>query len=140
VFRFKCLIVWSTQSKVKYVGRESELGHIINVCFENYTLVILYENKRQICCKYVYDPFLHTNEAHRWCNGLSAVNRGLESLSGQTKDYEICIYRFSHEPAASQSKSKDCTRNQKNVFEWNDMSTRGLLFQCTIKIKLRVLV
>jgi hypothetical protein len=32
-------------------------------------------------------------------------------------------------------------RNQNNVSEWSDMSTRGLLFQCfTIKIQLSVLV
>ena len=41
------------------------------------------------------------------------------------------------------SKSKDwLARNQDNVSEWRDMSTRGLLFQLatTIKIKLSVLV
>jgi hypothetical protein len=34
------------------------------------------------------------------------------------------------------------TRNQNNVSEWSDMSTRGLLFQwaSTIQIQLNVLV
>jgi hypothetical protein len=40
-------------------------------------------------------------------------------------------------------KSKDClARNQNNVPEWSDISTRGLLFQwaSTIQIQLNVLV
>ena len=57
----------------------------------------------------------------------NAVDRGFEPRSGQTKDYKIGIYWL--------------VRNQNNVSEWSDMSTRGLLFQCfTIKIQLSVLV
>jgi predicted LPLAT superfamily acyltransferase len=44
---------------------------------------------------------------------------------------------------ALRNKSKDwLARNQNNVSEWSDMSTRGLLFQwaSTIKIQLNVLV
>ena len=60
----------------------------------------------------------------------SAVDRGLESRSGQTKDYEIGICCFSAKPTALRRKSKDwLVRNQDNVSEWSDMSTRGLLFQ-----------
>ena len=60
----------------------------------------------------------------------SAVDRGFEPPSGQTKDYKIGLYCFSAKHAALRSKSKDwLTRNQDNVSEWGDMSIRGLLFQ-----------
>ena len=74
---------------------------------------------------------------------LSAVDRGFEPWSGQTKDYEIGICCFSAKHAALRRKSKDWfARNQNNAFEWSDMSTRGLLLQwaSTIKIQLGVLV
>jgi hypothetical protein len=73
----------------------------------------------------------------------SAVNRGFEHRSGQTKDYKIGISCFSTKHAALRRKSKDLlARNQNNVSEWSDMSTRRLLFQwaSTIKIQLSVLV
>jgi hypothetical protein len=61
---------------------------------------------------------------------LSAVDRGFESRSGQTKDYAIGICCFSAKHVALRRKSKDwLARNQNNVSEWSDMSTRGLLFQ-----------
>ena len=60
----------------------------------------------------------------------SAEDRRFEPWSGQTKDYKIGIFCFSSKHAALRSKSKDwLVRNQNNVSEWNDMSTRGLLFQ-----------
>jgi hypothetical protein len=60
----------------------------------------------------------------------SAVGRGFEPWTGQTKDYKIGICYFSAKHTALSRKSKDrLARNQKNVFEWRDMSTRGLLFQ-----------
>ena len=70
----------------------------------------------------------------------SAVDRGSEPQSGQTKDYKIGICYFSAKHAALSSKSKDWfARNQNNVSEWSDMSTWGLLFQwaSTIQIQLR---
>jgi hypothetical protein len=73
----------------------------------------------------------------------SAVDRGFKPRSGQTKDYKIGICCFSAKHAALRRKSKDwLARNQNNVSEWSDMSTRGLLFQgaSTIKIQLSVLV
>jgi hypothetical protein len=73
----------------------------------------------------------------------SAVDRGFEPQSGQTKDYKIGICCFSAKHAALRRKSKDwLARNQNNVSEWSDISTRGLLFQwaTTIKIQLSVLV
>ena len=60
----------------------------------------------------------------------SAVDRGLETRSGQTKDYKIGICCFSAKHAALRRKSKDwLARNQNNVPEWSDMCTSGLLFQ-----------
>ena len=73
----------------------------------------------------------------------SAVDRGFEPRSGQTKDYEIGICCFSAKHTALKRKNKDClAQNQNNVSQWSDMSTRGLLFQgaITIKIQLSVLV
>jgi hypothetical protein len=73
----------------------------------------------------------------------SAVDRGFEPRSGQTKDYKIGICCFSAKHAALRRKNKDwMARNQNNVSEWGDMSTRGLLFQWanTIKIQFSVLV
>ena len=55
----------------------------------------------------------------------SAVDRGFEPRSGQTKDYEIGICCFSAKHAALRRKSKDwLARNQNNVSQWSDMSTR----------------
>ena len=58
----------------------------------------------------------------------SAVDRGFEPQSGQTKDYKIDICCFSAKHAALRRKSKDwLARNQNNVSEWSDISTRGLV-------------
>ena len=60
---------------------------------------------------------------------LSAVDRGFESRSGQTKDYNIGICCFSAKHTAIRRKSKDWfARNQDNVSEWGDVSIRELLF------------
>ena len=61
---------------------------------------------------------------------LSVVDRGFVPWSGQTKDYKIGICCFSAKNEALRRKGKDwLARNQNNVSEWNDMSTRRLLFQ-----------
>ena len=60
----------------------------------------------------------------------SAVDRGFELRSGQTKDYKIGICCFFAKNAALRRKSKDwLAQNQNNVSEWSDISTRGMLFQ-----------
>ena len=60
----------------------------------------------------------------------SAVDRGFDPRSGQTKDYKIGICCFSTKKAALRRKSKDwLARNQDNVSECVDMSISGLLFQ-----------
>ena len=72
----------------------------------------------------------------------SAIDHEFESRSGQTKDYKIGIC-CSAKHSALRRKSKDwLARNQNNVSEWSDISTRGLLFQwaSTKKIQLSVLV
>jgi hypothetical protein len=61
---------------------------------------------------------------------LSAVDRGFESQSGQTKDYKIGICCFTTKHAALKRKSKDWLAwNEDNVSKRGDMSIRGLLFQ-----------
>ena len=58
----------------------------------------------------------------------SAIDRGFESWSGQTKDYEIGI-RLVHCNTTLRSKGKDLlAQNQDSVSEWSTMSTPGLLF------------
>jgi hypothetical protein len=71
----------------------------------------------------------------------SAVDRGFEPRLGHTKDYEIGICCFSAKHVASRRKSKDwLARNQDNVSEWSDISTRGLLFQWASTIKTQLIV
>ena len=72
----------------------------------------------------------------------SAVDRGFEPRSSQSKDYKIGICCFFAKHAALKRKSKDwLARNQDNVSECGDMSISALLFQwaSTIKIQLSVL-
>ena len=58
----------------------------------------------------------------------SAVGRGFEPRSCQTKDYKIGSCCFSAKHAALKRKSKDwLARNQNTVSEWSDMCPRGLL-------------
>jgi hypothetical protein len=53
----------------------------------------------------------------------SAIYRGFESRSGQTKVYEIGICCFSTKHAVLRMKSKDwLARNQDNVSEWTVVS------------------
>jgi hypothetical protein len=73
----------------------------------------------------------------------SAVDRGFEPTSGQTKDYKIGICCFSSKHATVRNKRKDwLARNQNNLSEWSEMSTHRLLFQwaSTMKIQLSMLV
>ncbi len=73
----------------------------------------------------------------------SVVDRGFEPQSGQNKDYKIGICCFSTKDTALRRKSKEwLTRNENNVSERSDMSTRGLLFQwaSNIQIKLSALI
>jgi len=65
----------------------------------------------------------------------SAVDRGFELRTGQTKDYIIGICCFSAKHTSLRRKSKDwLAQNQENVSEWGDMSIHGLLFQSAITI------
>ena len=60
----------------------------------------------------------------------SAVDRGFESRSGQTKDYQLVFVAYNAKNTELRRKSKDwLARNQDNVPEWSDMYIRGLLFQ-----------
>jgi hypothetical protein len=56
----------------------------------------------------------------------SAVDRGFELRSGQTKDYNSGICCFSAKHTELMRKIKDwLARNHNNVSEWSDMSTRA---------------
>ena len=60
----------------------------------------------------------------------SVVDHGFNPRSAQTKDGKIGICCFFAKHAALRINSKDwLARNQNNLSEWSDMSTRGLLFQ-----------
>ena len=87
-----------------------------------------------LCCTYTFNSWLVR------CNRIggvivsvlasSAVDRGFEPRSVQTKDYKIGICCFSAKHAELRRKSKDWfARDQNNVSEWYDMSTRRLFFQ-----------
>jgi hypothetical protein len=66
----------------------------------------------------------------------SAVDRGLDSRSGQTKDYQIVFVAYNAKHAELRRKSKDwLPQNQDNVSEWSDMYIRGLLFPLANTIK-----
>ena len=59
---------------------------------------------------------------------VSAVDCWLESWWGPTRDIYNRIYCYS-----VRSKSKDgLAQNQNNVSEWNNMSTRRMLFQLAL--------
>jgi hypothetical protein len=60
----------------------------------------------------------------------SVVYRGSERRVGQTKQYELGIYRFSAKHATLMIKSKDwLARNQDNLFKWSDIFGSGVFFQ-----------
>ena len=59
----------------------------------------------------------------------SVVDRGLEPRSDQTEDYTIGICCFSTQHNIKEMSKDWLARNQNNVSEWSDMSTRGLSFQ-----------
>jgi hypothetical protein len=60
----------------------------------------------------------------------NAVDRGFELRTDQTKDYKFGMCCFFEKHAALKRKSKVwLARNQNNLYEWGDMSFRGLLFQ-----------
>ena len=61
----------------------------------------------------------------------SAVDRGFELRSAQTKDYEIGICCFSARHAALRRKNKDClARNQDNGSKCGGLYIRGLVLVC----------
>jgi hypothetical protein len=69
----------------------------------------------------------------------SSVDRGFESRSGQTKDYNIGICCFSAKHTALRRKNEyRLARNRDNVSEWGDMSIRGLLFHRASAIKIQL--
>ena len=71
---------------------------------------------------------------------LSAVDRGFQPRSGQTKDYNIGICCFSAKHSALRRKNKNWLGwNRDKDVKWCDMYIYNLLFQwaSTIKIQLK---
>ena len=62
----------------------------------------------------------------------TVVERGIESLSGQTKDYKIVCYHCL-------SAKHTALRRKNNVSEWSDMFIRGLFFQWASAIKIQLI-
>jgi len=94
--------------------------------------VVGYAMWLSLCKQSLYNCIRHTDVTASVVSLLvsSAVDRWFEPRSGQTKDYEIGTCCFSAKQAALRRTSRDwLSRNQNNVSEWSDMSTRGLLFQ-----------
>ena len=59
-----------------------------------------------------------------------AVDHGIESQSGKTKDYKIYVCCFSAKHAALRNKSKDwLVQNQNNVAKRSNMSICELCYQ-----------
>ena len=74
-------------------------------------ILYLYIICHLVLSPHCYHPILITTSV-----SVLAVDRWVESRSGQTKDYEIRICCFSAKHAALRSKSKDWSvRNQNNV-------------------------
>jgi hypothetical protein len=85
---------------------------------------------RHVCRSFNKLHICHSIGKQNRIGTSSAVDRGFEPQSGQTKHYKIGICCFSAKHAALRRKSKDWLAwNQNNVSEWSDISTRGLLFQ-----------
>jgi hypothetical protein len=91
---------------------------IFKMTIYNIAIYFYFKQQNPICCVMVS------------VLGLSAVDRGCEPRSGQTKDYNIGMCCFSANHAYLRKERKHwLARNQDNVSEWCDMSTCGLLFQ-----------
>ena len=114
-----------------------------------FTKYTVRNEKKRVCLHRLYVEFITELNAHfNHIGGVmvsvfasSAVDRGFEPQSGQTKDYNIGICCFSAKYATLRRKNKDwLVRNQDNVSERGDMSIRGLLFHwaSTMQIQLSV--
>jgi len=71
------------------------------------------------------------------------TSSGVDREFGQTKDHKLVMCCFSVLHATLRRNIKDwLARNQDNVPQWSDISTRGLLLQwaSTITIQLNVFV
>ena len=95
-----------------------------------------YERLRQQVWDIDWDTIANNDDTTNNCGVMvvvldaSAVDRGFESRSGQTKNYKIGICCFSATHAALRRESKYwLARYQDNVSEWGDMYTHRLLFQ-----------
>ena len=72
---------------------------------------------------------------------LSVVDRGIEPLWGQTKNYEIGICCSSGKHSELKEKIKNwIAPTQNNVSEWSAMTTCGVLFEWTSTMQIQLIV
>jgi hypothetical protein len=62
-----------------------------------------------------------------WVLTSSVVDRGFAHRSSQSKDFKMWICCIVSKHAVLRCSKEWLPRNQDNVFEWNDISTSGLL-------------
>ena len=98
---------------------------------KDYNLAICYFSVRHtaLMSKYKYQMARNHDNVSQWSDmsvGGTAVDRGSERQSVQTKDYNIDICYFSIRHTALRSNYKyQMARNHDNVSQWSDMSVRG---------------
>ena len=112
-----------------------KFGHKSITLSKNFTLIFSYKGqsttKWNICIRWETDqkcsPKTLIGSVIVSVLASSAVDRGFESRSSQTKDYKIDMCCFSAEHAALRRKGKDwLARNQDNFSVLGDMSIREL--------------
>ena len=115
----------------------------LNMCLLNYHIsncnkpIVMMFFFRSVM-SHIHIPFYRIGGVIVSVLASSAVYSGFERRSGQTKDYKIGMCCISANHASLRRKKKDwLARIQNNVPEWNDMSTRELLFQWDNTIKIQ---
>jgi hypothetical protein len=109
------------------------LNYQISNCNKPIVMMFLFRS----VMSHIHIPFYRIGGVMVSVLASSAVYSGFERRSGQTKDYKIGMCCISANHASLRRKKKDwLARIQNNVPEWNDMSTRELLFQWDNTIKI----
>ena len=142
------IIIFSVGINVSVICK-SKSFFFYKLHFNNVIFYFLKQNKKLTSCIFHHLYMLNWNLiGSAMVSVLTSivVDHWFESWSDQTKDYKIGICWFpsdSSKHTPLRSKSKDwLARNQDDVFEWGNMSNRGVLFQwaSTIEIQLTVLI
>jgi hypothetical protein len=101
--------------------------------YETFSCVLLTHGIKKIIWVYIYFFLISGHGSNSICR--------VRALVGSNQSYKIGICCFSAKHVALRRKSKDwLARNQNNVSEWSDMSTRVFKRAISIKIQLSVLI